>query len=127
VARALVSGSAVFEHFEGDAYLDPQVRALVAKAHAEIHLPGQFPEGNNAGAEVRVTLTDGRVLVSHVDRALGRTAQNAIPEARMRDKFRSCARRVLREEAVEPLLAAIDGFEAAPGVAPLMSMLMPSS
>ena len=127
VARALVSGGAVFEHFEGDAYLDPQVRALVAKVHADIHLPGQFPEGNNAGAEVRVTLNDGRVLVSHIERALGRTAQNAIPETRMRDKFRSCARRVLREEAVEPLLAAIDGFEAASNVAPLMALLMPST
>jgi 2-methylcitrate dehydratase PrpD len=127
VARALVSGGAVFEHFEGDAYLDPQVRALVAKVHADIHLPGQFPEGNNAGAEVRVTLNDGRVLVSHIERALGRTAQNAIPETRMRDKFRSCARRVLRDEAVEPLLAVIDGFEAAPNVAPLMSLLMPST
>ena len=72
-------------------------------------------------------LNDGRVLVSHIERALGRTAQNAIPETRMRDKFRSCARRVLRDEAVEPLLAVIDGFEAAPNVAPLMSLLMPST
>jgi 2-methylcitrate dehydratase PrpD len=126
VARAMVSGGAVFEHFEGDAYRDPQVRALLSKVHSTVHLPGQFPEGNNAGAEVRVTLHDGRVLVSHIERALGRTAQNAIPEAHMREKFRSCARRVLEEDAIEPVLAAIDAFEAAPSVAPLMSLLLPS-
>ena len=125
VARALLSGAAEFEHFEGDAYRDPKVRALLAKVSSAPYRSGQFPEANNAGAEVRITLHNGDVLSSRIERALGRTAQNAIPEVRMRDKFKSCARRVLREDTVASVLEAVDAFEAAPGVAPLMSLLMP--
>jgi 2-methylcitrate dehydratase PrpD len=124
VARALVSGGAVFEHFEGDALADASVRALLGKVHSSPHAPGQLPGDNTAGAEVRITLRDGRVLAAKVERALGRTALNAIPEAGMRDKFRSCARRVLDDSVIEPLLKAVDDFEHAPSVLPFMAMLI---
>jgi 2-methylcitrate dehydratase PrpD len=127
VARALVSGSVVFEHFEGDAFREPQVRELLAKVQSTPHTPGQFPQGNNAGAEVRVTLNDGRVLASHIERALGRTAQNPITEQRMRDKFRSCARRALRDDAVEALIDQVDRFDTLTALAPFTALLMPSA
>lgn len=124
VARALVSGSVVFEHFEGDALGDVRVRALLGKVQSATHLPGQFPATNNAGAEVRLTLRDGRVLTSHIERALGRTAQNPVPEARMWDKFRSCARRVLADGQVEQVVDAVNGFEQVATVLPFMEMLV---
>ena len=123
VARALVSGSVVFEHFEGDALGDAQVRLLLGKVQSTTHLPGQFPSNNNAGAEVRISLRDGRVLMAHIERALGRTAQNPVPEARMWEKFRSCARRVLDDAQVEKLVKAVNGFERVPDVLPFMALL----
>ena len=124
VARALVSGSVVFEHFEGDALVDAGVRDLLGKVQSEPHFPGQFPANNNAGAELRITLNNGKVLTSRVDRALGRTAQNPVPESRLWDKFRSCARRVFNDERVEQLVGAINKFEHSDSVRLLMTQLL---
>jgi 2-methylcitrate dehydratase PrpD len=122
VARALVTGSVVFEHFEGDALRDAEVRALLLKVQSMPARTGQLPADNSAGAEIRITLADGRVLTSNMPRALGRTALNPVPESGLREKFRSCARRVLADEAVEPLLRAMDDFEHATDVASFMNL-----
>ena len=111
VARGLTEGRVVFEHFEGDAYRDAGMRALLPRVHAAPHKPGQFAPDNNNGAEVQVTLTDGRVVSAKVDRALGRTAQNPIPPEWLESKFENCASRVLDTDAAARALAAINRFE----------------
>jgi 2-methylcitrate dehydratase PrpD len=111
VARALLDGEIVFEHFEGDAYREERVGALLPRVHAAPHKPGQFAPDNNNGAVVEVTLTDGNVLSAKVERALGRTAQNPMPLDRLQAKFENCAARVLNPKAVSAALRAIDGIE----------------
>ncbi len=123
VARALASGSVVFEHFEGDAFRDPPVRALLGRVRAMPHAPGQFPTQNNAGAAVRVTLADGRAFATQVETPLGRTARMPIPDAGLRDKFVSCARRALRDDAVAQLLELTDRFDALSSVVPYTALL----
>ncbi|MBI3069011.1 MAG: MmgE/PrpD family protein [Betaproteobacteria bacterium] len=59
VARALLHGKVLFEHFEGDAYRDPVVRSLLPRIHAAPFTTGQFPPDNHNGAEVKVTMIDG--------------------------------------------------------------------
>ena len=73
LARALLDRRVSLEHFEGDSFRDPAIRALLLRIHAAPHPEMAMASTEHFGAEVRVTLTDGRVLTAKVDRPLGRT------------------------------------------------------
>ena len=95
LARALIDRKVAIEHFEGDAYKDPQVRAITAKVRAAPYTTEQFPAENHFGAEVKVTLRGGTVLGTKVDQPAGRTSANPLPQERLKEKFDNCANRVL--------------------------------
>jgi 2-methylcitrate dehydratase PrpD len=111
VARALVDRKVTIEHFEGDAFRDPQVRSLMAKVHAAPYTTEQFSADNHNGAEIKVTLRGGTVLTGKVQQAAGRTSANPLTPERLREKFESCANRVLPAERTTAVYAAITGFE----------------
>jgi len=111
VARALLDRRIVIEQFEGDAYRDAATRALMRRVHSETHRPGQFAPDNHFGAEVAVTLSDGRRLSARVDIQRGRTADHPIPPELLRAKFQNCAARLLPADCVERLLAKLDALE----------------
>ena len=111
VACALLDGQLLFEHFEGDAYRDPAVRGLLPRVHAAPYTGKQFPPENHLGAEVKVTLTDGRTFSAKLDRPLGRTSANPIPFEQIKAKFENCARRGLAPDAVAAVSCAIESFE----------------
>lgn len=127
VARALTEGRIVFEHFEGDAYREAGVVKLLPRVHAAPHKPGQFAADNNNGAEVQVTLKDGRVLSEKLERALGRTAQNPIPLDQLQGKFENCASRVLNPEAIRRAIEAIEHFENVESVRAFTGLLEPGT
>src|SRR5438270_2016840 len=89
LARALMQGQIRLEDFEGEAFRDAAARALMQRVHAAPH-PEMGPQGDKTGgehlgAEVRVTLDDGRVLAKRVGAALGRGPDNPLPaDARQR-------------------------------------------
>ena len=62
LARALKDRTVKLEHFEGTHWQDPATRAILPKIHVAPYTTAQFPADNHFGAEVKVTLTDGRVL-----------------------------------------------------------------
>ena len=95
VARALLDGRVQFEDLEGDAYREPRVVDLLQRTHATPFSEGAFSSGNHVGAEVKVTLADGRAFSSKIAKPLGRTAANPVPETGMLAKFESCAARAL--------------------------------
>jgi len=111
VARALLHGKVVMEHFEGEGYRDSAVRALMGRVHAAPYTETQFPADNHFGAEIRVSLTSGEIYSTKVDRPLGRTTDDPIPHERMRGKFEDCALRVLTPQAMAAALGAIDRLE----------------
>ncbi|MGZ8203451.1 MAG: MmgE/PrpD family protein [Burkholderiales bacterium] len=123
VARALIHGEVVMDHFEGDAYKDPVAQSLLAKVHAIPYTGPFFDEAERFDADLKVTLTDGRVLHVKVDRPLGRTAGNAIPSADLEAKFRDCATRVLAPEAAEAVVRKVWALESLGSVRELTSML----
>jgi 2-methylcitrate dehydratase PrpD len=125
VSRALVEGRIGIEHFEGEAWRDPVVRELMPRVRSAVHRPGQFPADNHFGAEVRVTLDDGRVLAERVDIQLGRTADNPIPPAQLRAKFLDCARRALPAAQAARLARQLDRLQALPDAAALMRGTVP--
>ena len=127
VACALLHGKIVFEHFEGDAWRDPVVHGLLPRIHAAPFTAAQFPPDNHNGAEIEVTLVDGRTYSAKVERALGRTAQNPIPLEQLQAKFEDCALRVLTPEAVRAAVHMIDEFEELDSVREFTALLEPAA
>ena len=112
VARALVDRKVVIEHFEGKAFREPRVKNVMARVHAAPYTTDQFPADNHFGAEIRVTLRDGRAFSAKVDQPLGRTSANPLPPQRLREKFDNCAARVVkRQEDVALIHATIEDLE----------------
>ncbi|MBS0321061.1 MAG: MmgE/PrpD family protein [Proteobacteria bacterium] len=107
LARALADGHVGVADFEGDAYLDPRVRALLPRVHVAPYDDSQFAADNHFGGSVRVTLKDGSVETARVESALGRTSANPVPEDRLRQKFTLCATTVLRAEAADAIATAV--------------------
>ena len=111
LARALVDRTVAIEHFEGETFREPQVRAIAALVDAAPYTTAQFPADNHLGAEVKVTLHGGTVLGAKVDEALGRTSGNPLSAERLREKFENCAGRALSPERAASVYAAITDFE----------------
>lgn len=116
LARALKDRTVKLEHFEGDNWKDPATRAILPKIHVATYTAAQFPADNHFGAEVKVTLTDGRVVSTKTDQALGRSVDKPLPADRLKEKFDNCAARALPPDAVARLYVAIQDFENAKDV-----------
>jgi hypothetical protein len=61
IARALVDRHVGIADFEGDAYRDARVQALLPRVHVSPYDDTQFSPDNHFGGAVRVTLRDGTV------------------------------------------------------------------
>jgi len=116
LARALKDRTVKLEHFEGTNWQDPATRAILPKIHAATYTTAQFPADNHFGAEVKVTLADGRIVSAKTDQALGRSVDKPLPADRLKDKFDNCAARALSVDNVSRLYAAIQDFENAKDV-----------
>lgn len=116
LARALTDRKVAIEHFEGEAYRDPAVRAVTARVRAAPYSTAQFPADNHFGAEVKITLKSGATLSARVDQPFGRTSDNPLPPQLLQEKFENCAARVLPRDAVAAAHAAIQDFENLPDV-----------
>ena len=116
LARALKDRTVKLEHFEGDNWKDPATRAILPKIHVATYTTEQFPADNHFGAEVKVTLTDGRIVSTKTDQALGRSVDKPLPPDMLKAKFDHCAARALSTDTVARLYAAIQDFENAKDV-----------
>jgi len=110
LARALTNRAIRIEHFEGDAFRDPAIRAILPRVHAAAYTT-QFPADNHLGAEVKVTTVDGKVLSGRIDEAAGRTSANPLPTERLREKFEDCIGRALPGSCARTLVEMIEGLE----------------
>jgi 2-methylcitrate dehydratase PrpD len=111
LARALLDRKVAIEHFEGDAYKDPRVRAVTEKVQAAPYTTEQFPAENHFGAEIKVTLRGGTVLGMKVDQPAGRTSANPLPQERLKEKFENCANRALAPDRTAAVYSAIMELE----------------
>ena len=107
LARALLDRRVSLEQFEGDSFRDPAIQALLPRIHAAPHPEMSMASTEHFGAEVRATLTDGRVLTAKVTRPLGRGPENPLPADLLEAKFLNCAARALPMEAAEALLGVL--------------------
>jgi 2-methylcitrate dehydratase PrpD len=123
VSRALAERRVVDAHFEGDAYKDPKIRAILQRVESAPYTTEQFPADNHFGAEVRVTLTDGRVVSKKLDQPYGRTSTNPLSAERMKAKFDGCVRGIIHDANMAPLYNAIQGFEKLKDVRELTALI----
>jgi len=124
LARALTDRKVTIEHFEDEATVnDPKVRAVLARVNAQTYTTAQFPADNHFGAEIKVTLRNGKTISHKVDRPAGRTSANPLSAAQLKEKFDNCAVRVLPAERLAPLYQAIQECEKLPDVRTLSAIM----
>lgn len=116
LARATLQGQIRLEDFEGDAYDDPTVRALMSRVHAAPHPSAHSSNEMALGAEVRVILAGGEILTKKVGAAAGRGADNPLPHGALATKFVNCASRALPAGAVARLQGMLDALETQPSI-----------
>ena len=126
VARALLHGRVVLEHFDGEAYRDPIIQGLLQRVHAAPYTGKQFDPSDPFDAEVKITLTNGQTYSTKVDRPLGRASDDPIPAAQLKAKFENCAQRVLTPQAAAAAVRAIDAFENLESMRSFTALLEPA-
>ncbi len=127
IARGIVSGRVSIEHFEGTSYQDADVQSVLQRVHAAPHPNMSMDTFEHFGAEVRVTLTDGRVLTQSVTRPLGRGPTHPLPEELLIAKFMNCAMRAIPEDAATHTLGMLRGLESANSVRSLTNAMVTRS
>jgi 2-methylcitrate dehydratase PrpD len=127
VARALMHGKVVLDHFEGDAYREPAVRELLSRVHAAPYSGKLYDADDPFDAEVKITLKDGKAWSEKVDRPLGRTSDNPIADEHMKAKFEDCASRVLSPKAAKEVIRAVDSVDKLDSVRELTALLDPAA
>ncbi len=125
VARALMHGDVAFEHFEGNAFADPEVQKILKRIVARPH--DYQPKGmyEHFQGEVVVTTTDGQRYSARVDQPL-RGPQNSAPPDRLQQKFNDCAGRALAPAAIGRVYEMLDGFDTLADVRKLTTLMAES-
>jgi 2-methylcitrate dehydratase PrpD len=123
LARALTDRAIRIEHFEGDAFRDAAVRAILPRVHATAYTTTQFPADNHFGAEVKVTTVDGKVLSGKIDEAVGRTSTNPLSMERLREKFENCVARALPAPGAAALADMIERLDTLADMRTLSALL----
>jgi len=123
IARALTDRKVVVDHFEGDSYSDPAVRALTQKVRAESYTNPAPDVGDHYRVELAVTLRSGAKHSHTQMRPCGRMPEDPTPPERLAAKFESCAGRALDGAKVSRVLAALRELESVPRVRDLAATL----
>lgn len=113
-ASIILRGDTGLDAFSEATIEDSAFAALRARVHVseDSALTAMFPAAKPG--RVTVTLRDGRVATHQVNSARG-DFQNPYSEAEIREKFRGLAGRVLTDQGVAALEAAIGAIEAEAG------------
>jgi 2-methylcitrate dehydratase PrpD len=116
VVRALLDGAVRLKDFEGEAHLEPAVTRLLAVTEARPHPEMADDAPAQWGAEVIVTLKDGRRLARRVDNLVGRGGDNPMTADELWEKFSDCAARALPREQIAPLFERLETLDTASDV-----------
>jgi 2-methylcitrate dehydratase PrpD len=112
VARALLSGAVRLEDFEGEAHRDPDILRLLDITDAQPHPEMTESSSQQWGAEIIVTLKDGRKVSRRVDNMVGRDGDHPMTNDELWEKFDDCARRTLPREQIAPLFERLETLDA---------------
>lgn len=119
VARGLVNGAVLLDHFEDAALHDPAVVRVMGLIRMEPH----DDDANDYGAEVVVTLEDGTVLRQTVAAPLGRGPEAPLPQDMLEAKFIDCARRSLSDDGAAEIFGQLMRLDDLPRMADLTAAI----
>ncbi|MBM3342775.1 MAG: MmgE/PrpD family protein [Betaproteobacteria bacterium] len=122
VARALMHGAVTFDHFEDDALIEPRLRALLSRVTANTHPNAPKDMAEHYQGVVNVTTTEGKTYSARVDQPL-RGPRNLAPPDRLESKFKDCASRALRPDALPRLYEMLTALETLANVGALTDFM----
>lgn len=119
IARALIDGRLIIEHFEGDAYAEPAVQALMGKVRTKPH----FDDDKDYSGAVTVTLQDGTKISESVVSPRGRGPENPLSAEDLKLKFENCASRLLPAAKIEFLYSKLSTLEKLDSIRQITSII----
>jgi 2-methylcitrate dehydratase PrpD len=124
-ARALADGAVRLRDFEGDAVMEERVRRLLPLITTAPHpdMPDDSPK--QFGAEVAVTMKDGRRLSRRIDHLVCRGGDNPMSSEELFEKFEDCAVRSLAHDQVAPLFERLETLETVTDLGQVTRLLEP--
>lgn len=125
-ARALADGAVRIRDFEEGAVMEERVRRLLPLITTRAHpdMPDDSPK--QFGAEVRVTLDNGRTVSRRIDHLVCRGGDNAMSAEELFEKFEDCAARALAHDQIAPLFERLETLEAVTEVGQVTRLLEPT-
>ena len=124
-ARALADGAVRIRDFEGAAVMEERVRRLLPLVTARPHpdMPDDSPK--QFGAEVVVTMNDGRRLARRIDHLVCRGGDNPMSTEELFEKFEDCAARALAHDQIAPLFERLETLETVTDLGQVTRLLEP--
>lgn len=119
IARALIDGRLMIEHFEGEAYAEPTVQVLMNKIRTKPH----FDDDKDHSASVTVTLKDGTQKSEYVVAPRGRGPEHPLSDEYLKLKFENCASRLLPMHRVESLYRQLKQLERLDSIGIMTSLI----
>jgi 2-methylcitrate dehydratase PrpD len=123
VARALLDGAIKLTHFSEAAIAQEAVQALLGRSEARPHPEMGDHSVSQWAAEVIVEMQTGARLAQRINDLMA--GGGAVPPttADMRDKFMDCAAAVGPADWASALFTALDAFDSAPALGPVVAMM----
>jgi 2-methylcitrate dehydratase PrpD len=124
-ARALADGAVRIRDFEGDAVMEERVRRLLPLITTGSHpgMPDDSPK--QFGAEIIVTMKDGRRLARRIDHLVCRGGDNPMSSEELFAKFEDCAGRALANDQIAPLFERLETLETVTELGQVTRLLEP--
>src|SRR6516225_8784190 len=124
-ARALADGAVRIRDFEGDAVMEERVRRLLPLITTGSHpgMPDDSPK--QFGAEIIVTMKDGRRLARRIDHLVCRGGDNPMSSEELFAKFEDCAGRALAHDQIAPLFERLETLETVAELGQVTRLLEP--
>jgi len=124
-ARALADGAVRIRDFEGDAVMEERVRRLLPLITTGSHpgMPDDSPK--QFGAEIIVTMKDGRRLARRIDHLVCRGGDNPMSSEELFAKFEDCAGRALAHDQIAPLFERLETLETVTELGQVTRLLEP--
>ena len=123
VGRALQSGALRLDDFEGEAHFDEEVRNLMTRMHAHPHPDMPDDSAEQFGAEIIVTLTDGRIVSRRVNSLVGRGGEDPLSLEELWEKFSDCSGRVLPKHTVAEVFESLSSLEKIDNIQTITQLL----
>jgi len=124
-ARALADGAVRIRDFEGNAVMEERVRRLLPRITTGPHpdMPDDGPK--QFGAEVVVTMKDGRRLARRIDDLVCRGGDNPMSSEELFAKFEDCAGRSLAHDQIAPLFERLETLDTVADLGQVTRLLEP--